>query len=856
MIELRVLGSLELTGSGERDLEGLRRKPKRAALLAYLAAAPNTFQRRDRLLSLFWPELDLAHARAALSQALHLLRTALGDSAIVARGDEEIALNGGIVWCDSRAFELALDAGRAAEALALYRGELLDGFFIADAPEFERWLDRERERLRHLASRAAWAVAEQRARDGDAVEAARLARRAADFVPADEAVTRRLMQFLRELGDKAAALRAYEAFASQLASEFEVAPSAETQALAAAIRHEPRFANYDSSVTTLPAPAASAPASGPTIGERQPRRNRVVAGVVILALALSATIALGWHRSSARRLVRFALTFDGVPALASGIGGSTIALSPDGSRLVYVGVGKRGTELFVRSMDRLEATPIPHTEGGYLPFFSPSGEWLGFVLGNAIQKVRMSGGPAVTISTVTGNVAGASWGRSNVIAFATPAGLWRVPAGGGAPSLVAPNDLPHRVLYRWPTMLPGGNAVVVSRVDDGGSHLVGISLETGRVISLGLDGTAPCYNDRGFLIFARPDGILRAAPFDARAMRIAGDALPIAEGVLAGIGGATKLGVSDEGALAYVPETPNRSVVIVDRSGHSTPLPIPPQHVANARFSLDGRRIAISLELVGGQSNVWVFDQLTKGRVPVTFDSGSVVPIWNPDGRHIVVASKPGGRLIGFSLRSATVDADEPTELVLESGPGQLPYTFTPDGKALVFRRIRGDRQNEIWILPLVGNAKPYPYLSVAHNERAAAISPDGRWLAYISDESGRDEVYVRTFPHPGPAIPISVGGGREPRWSASAHEIFYRTDSEMVAARLRIGSPPIVESRRVLFDVRPYESWIDGAEYDVHPDGEHFLMIRRPSDHRDVVVVLNWFDQPPTARRSVDSLE
>ena len=843
MIQLRVLGSIELTDSSGRDLDGLRRRPKRAALLAYLAVTPGPFHRRDRLLSVFWPELDVAHGRAALSQALHLLRGALGEAAILTRGDDEVALSGEAVWCDARAFERFLDEGRGTEALALYRGDLLDGFFIDDVAEFERWLDRERDRCRQLASRAAWLAAEERARAGDAVEAARLARRAADLLPADEAVTRRLMQFLRELGDRAAALRAYKALASQLASEFEVEPSAATQALATAIRHESQSASYVPSVTAMSSPSAAAATQRPTIVARRPYRNRVVAGTLILALVLSATVALGWHRSPTPPVVRFALTFDGVPALATGVPGSTIALSPDGSRLVYVGVGKGGTELFIRSMDRLEATPIPHTERAHLPFFSPSGEWLAFVRDNAIQKLKLDGSPAVAITTVTGNVAGASWGSSDVIAFATPAGLWRVAATGGTPRLIVPNDSSRHVLYRWPTILPGGGAVVVARVDDASSQLAALSLETGQETSLGLQGTAPAYVDRGFLIFTRQDGILRAVRFDPRSMRVGGEATPIIDGVVAGIGGATKVAVSRDGALAYIPETRDRSVIIVDRAGRSAPLLIPPQHFANARFSSDGRRIAISVELVGGASDVWVFDQVTKGRVPVTFDSGSVVPVWNPDGRHIVFASKPGGRFTGFSLRSAAVDANEQTELVLSNGPGQLPYTFTPDGKAIVFRRLGAGRRNEIWILPLAGNGKPYPYLA-AHNERAAAISPDGHWLAYVSDESGRDEVYTREFPHPGRAIPISHGGGREPRWSASGREIFYRTDSEMVVARLASTSPPSVASRRALFDTRPYESWIDGAAYDVHPDGEHFVMIRRSPDHRDIVILLNWFDQ------------
>ena len=221
-VELRVLGTLRLTAPDRPDVARLTHQARRAALLVYLATAtPRGAHRRDKLHALIWPELDQDRARGALNQAVYVLRAALGAEAIVPRGNGALALTD-VVWCDAVAFEAALDAGNLAEALALYRGDLLDGFFISDAPEFERWLEAERERFRRRASEAAWALAETRAAQGDAVEAERWARRAADLIPADEAVVRRLMTFLRGLGDRAAALRAYEALVARLRQEYEL----------------------------------------------------------------------------------------------------------------------------------------------------------------------------------------------------------------------------------------------------------------------------------------------------------------------------------------------------------------------------------------------------------------------------------------------------------------------------------------------------------------------------------------------------------------------------------------------------------------------------------------------------------
>ncbi len=282
MIELRVLGALRLSASDGRDLSGFDRQPKRMALLAYLAAAvPHGLQRRDTLLALFWPEVSATKARASLSQTLYILRNALGEQAIVTHGDDEVGVSRDVVWCDAQAFEAALDADRPDDALALYRGELLTGFFLSEAPEFERWVERERERLRERAADGAWALAEAQA-TAEVVQATRWARWAASLAPADEAVMRRLMTFLHRLGDRAAALRAYEAFAFRLTQEYELEPSAETRAFAEALRRE-EPGGVPAAIRNLPPVSAAAPGPEPT----RPRR-RLIAALLGVALLLTA----------------------------------------------------------------------------------------------------------------------------------------------------------------------------------------------------------------------------------------------------------------------------------------------------------------------------------------------------------------------------------------------------------------------------------------------------------------------------------------------------------------------------------------------------------------------------------------
>jgi len=843
MVELRILGALRLTASHRPDVESIVHQAKRAALLAYLAGAvPRGPHRRDKLLALFWPELDEPRARAALSQAVYVLRSALGEHAITGRGDGEVGLNGDSVWCDATAFEAALDAGNSAEALALYRGDLLDGFFISGAPEFERWLDGERERLRRRASEGAWALSEAKASAGDAFEAARWGRQAADLMPADEAGARRLMKLLHALGDRAAAMQVYETVSTRLRQEYELEPSAETHALATSVRQEEQRAPALRSVGPASTPLAAVPVA---VRRRIPLGWVAASVAVVTALAAGAWVWLHQREPSLRPLVRFTLEFAAAQPMASGIGGSTIALSPDGSRLVYLGAGEQGHQLFLRPMDRVEAVPIPHTRGAQLPFFSPDGEWLGFVMGNTIRRVSLGGGPAITVCTVATNVPGASWGPNGVIVFATPAGLWLVPASGGEARLLAASDTARGEWYRWPEVLPNGRAAVFTSVDGTGFHLGAISLETGAVVRLGLEGTSPRFLTPGYLLFARSDGVLLAASFDPNALRTTGPALPVTEGVLVGKAGAAKLGVSRAGAIAYVAEPPaDRTLAIVDREGNAETVPVPPRGFHAARLSPDGRTIATAVHADDGDfTDIWVLDLTGNAFRRMTFDKGSLSPNWTPDGRRIVFATKPGGRF-GWAVRWIPSGGADSGETLLPFAFWQFPAGFAPDGRALILQ-IRDNVTNlDIWMLPLQGEKRPQPYLRGPSDEHSPVVSPDGRWLAYVSNEDGQHEVYVRAFPTPGNPVQVSSGGGREPRWASSGRELFYRSQEGMVAVAVSTSPSFRVGRGTVLFDDKSYLAHPYGAAYDVHPDGRRFLMIRRGSESPQVVVVLNWFDQ------------
>lgn len=344
MIKLHTLGRLSLTGPDGHEILSVLAQPKRGAVLTYMAlATPRGFHRRDTLLGLFWPDLDQEHARGALSQALSFLRRSLGD-VIETRGDDEVGLVAEGLWCDAVGFEASLDAGQPSGALELYQGDLLAGFFIGDAPEFEHWLDRERERLRRRATEAAWLLADESEAEGNAPDAKRWARRAATLAPDDESVLRRLIALLDRVGDRAQAVVAYETFARRLSEEYELNPSPETQELIddirARVESSPQFVTPEQPPQVKPGDASENDAA-PT---KAARRRSLVPSVGIAAAAVTVLSIL----AVVRVLTTPGYALDDTPPTSWP---TALAISPGGERIVYVSEEQGPPRLWVRSLD-------------------------------------------------------------------------------------------------------------------------------------------------------------------------------------------------------------------------------------------------------------------------------------------------------------------------------------------------------------------------------------------------------------------------------------------------------------------------------------------------------------------------
>ena len=435
MVELRTLGTLTVRGPDGRELHALVAQPKRFALLAYLClATPRGFHQREALLGLFWPEADEFHARAALRKSLHVVRHAVGNDAILSRGEDQIGVAFDEISCDAAEFEDLVRNGRLQEALDRYRGDLLPGFYVDGAPEFERWLECERSRLRRLAAKAAQQVTERLESAERLEEAVAAARTALVLAGADERALRRLLVLLDKVGERAGAMATYDAFVQHIAEGDGVRPSLETQALVRRI-----CANEDLTVGNVARAAIVTPdaarfrseSTGSPPGASEGRRWnwRIAIGVSGWAMAVvGLLISLGaWRRESSNPA-----TDVGVAPL--GIGRTSLAIAPNGRRFVYAARQGSTTRLYLREIDELDARSLPGTDGGYQPFFSPDGEWVGFFTGSTLKKVSLRGDQPITLAAIA-EPFGAVWAPNDRILVVDRQGnglVW-VPASGGRP---------------------------------------------------------------------------------------------------------------------------------------------------------------------------------------------------------------------------------------------------------------------------------------------------------------------------------------------------------------------------------------------------------------------------------------
>jgi eukaryotic-like serine/threonine-protein kinase len=522
---------------------------------------------------------------------------------------------------------------------------------------------------------------------------------------------------------------------------------------------------------------------------------------------------------------------------------STVAISPDGRRLVYVGRRSDKRQLFLRALDAAEVAPIVGTEGAYSPFFSPDGRWVGFSVEGKLKKVALSGGEPVVICECGGldGFGGATWGRDDTIVLSRgwAQGLDRVPASGGSPQAVTNvsakgEDRGHL----WPEFLPGDKAVLYT-IFTGGSlddfQIAAASLATGEKKVLIKGGTFGRYAASGHLLYLR-GGTLFAVPFDPGRLEITGAAFPVAEGVYENTNGGAGYAVSHDGTMLYAAGglvQAQASLLWVDRHGTATPATKFKRPFQTPSISPDGKRVAVTV--AAETYDTWVLDLDRDSLTRLSFGKDDVSPIWSPDGKQIVYASsKPG--VYNLYVRAADGSGTE-EGLTLEQDPS-IPQSFSPDGKLMVFNKSRG-RAGEIWIYPFEKGSSPRPFLQGPYLYAGGRISPDGRWLAYQSNESGKWEVYVAAFPGPGGKWQISTDGGEHALWGPSGKEIFYVHDKKVMRAAVTT-TPTFSASRPDVLFEGEYQG---GA---IAPDGNRFLMVKdetAASAPNHLNVVLNWFE-------------
>ncbi len=590
-------------------------------------------------------------------------------------------------------------------------------------------------------------------------------------------------------------------------------------------------------------------------------KRRMVAGLGALALIAAASVAT-WFlkpapKSPSKPVTRFTIQLPPGQQLAVPDTGPAVAISPDGTLLAYVAEQGGTQQIYLRSLDSLQARPVPGTETPVgateyaEPFFSPDSQWLGFFASGKLMKVSVNGGAPLKVSDITIAPIGASWSSRGLIAFGdvdVATLIQMVPDGGGTPQA-----LTHRgngeYFHGWPEFLPGGDALLFT------ASLTNANFSDAKIavqpVGKGdrrdlTQGMYPQYAASGHLVYI-DGGTLTALPFDLRTLAVTGKPFAMMEGVLQSTrDGDAQYSLSTTGTLVYVQGTPQSNqvkFVMVSRNGAEQTLPAPAHFYQGPRFSPDGKRVAVGI--ADKDRQIWLYDLSRDTLTRFTFQGDiNSAPFWTPDGKRIVFNSnKDGPRNLYWQLS----DGSGGLERLTTSNEIQLPGALAPDGKLLAFSVVNPKTGYDIWVMGL-SDRTPHPFLKTQFNEEAPQLSPDGNWLAYSSDESGRFEIYVQPFPGPGGKYQISTEGGREPLWNRNGRELFYRDKNKMMAVEITTKPSFSAGTQKVLFEGL-YETLptISTPNYNVSPDGQHFLMLK-PGEQAQaptqINVVLNWFEE------------
>ena len=521
-----------------------------------------------------------------------------------------------------------------------------------------------------------------------------------------------------------------------------------------------------------------------------------------------------------------------------------LALSPDGRRLAFVTVSADGRrQIWVRPLNGLAAQPLAGTDNAFTPFWSPDGEWIGFFADGRLKKISASGGPPLTLCDWRGPGGGATWSRDGTILFGDDVGpfaIRRVSASGGTSSVVrAPSRANGETEFAWPYFLPDGHTFLY-RVRGANPGVYVGSLDSDVRKHLVTSDSNAKYA-QGYLLFMRQTTLM-AQPFDVSKAEMSGDAVPVAEHLtVAGMetGGFT---VSDNGVLVYQTGVASTASHLewIDRAGKSLGSLGDAADYSGVDLSPDGKHVVVSLTS-GTNRDIWIYDNMRAVRTRFTFDPAvEPVAVWSPDGARLLFTSNRTGN---YDLYQKSFGGAGSEETVLARPQSQVPDSWSPDGRLAIFETPGAAGGGaDLWVLPLSGNAQPYPFLQTPFDESRARFSPDGRWVSYTSDESGTPEVYVAPFPKADGKWQVSVGGGAWSRWRRDGKEIFYvAPNGRLMAAAVSPSSSgfnvgdvtPLFQTRARLMQWYPYDS-IDGQRFLVNMTSEQEVS-------EPLTIVINW---------------
>jgi serine/threonine-protein kinase len=579
-----------------------------------------------------------------------------------------------------------------------------------------------------------------------------------------------------------------------------------------------------------------------------------------LAIALAVVSGLFWRapRPADRPLVRLDVDLGPEVSLGS-FAGPEVIISPDGTRLVYASHNR----LFTRRLDQAQATELPGTEGAYAPFFSPDGQWVAFSAGAKLKKVSVAGGAAVVLCNAAIGLGG-SWGEDGTIIanLNQVGGLFRIPSDGGAPVPLAEVEGGRGVVtHRWPQILPGGKAVLftshtqnVGGFDEASIEVM--SLGDRRKKTLLRGGMYGRYVPSGHLLYVQR-GTLFAAPFDLGALELRGTPAPILNQVAySSNDGGAGFETSQTGTLLYQSGAARGGLVTVQwlgSDGKTRPLLAIPGDYGRPSISPDGQRLAIEVR-EGSNQDIWIYDSGRDKMTRLTFDGKVDTPVWSPDGRYVVFRDAGG-------LSWLRADgAGQPQPLIRTKGQA-YPWPFGPEGR-LAYMELDPATAYALWTVPTENDASglragnPEVFLKTSSDERYPAFSPDGRWMAYASTESGIFQVYVVVFADKGRdkggKWQISTAGGSYPMWSRSRHELFFESlDSRIMVADYKVQGDSFVPDKPRLWSDKALTNTVNASKnVDLVPDGKRIVALmtaegpEAQQSRSHVVFLENFFDE------------